>query len=133
MSKTANITEFLNSRKVELASEAVELGVVDVITSYKKNALADVSKIVKDVASVKSSVDKLKSSYGFWSNNLKLADIRTKQIYDQVSQFEKLAKELGIDPKNQQAYKDAMDAIDRYSEVSDNIKEMQSLIASIGK
>ena len=133
MSKTANITEFLNSRKVELASEKVELGIVEVIDRFKKEALADVAKVTKDFGAIKAQADKLNAVYKYWSAMAKMPDNKIKLISAQVTQFEKLAKELGIDPKNQQAFKDAYEAIDRYSEVGDNLKAMRDVIAGIGK
>jgi ClpP class serine protease len=110
MSKTANITEFLNSRKVELASEAVELGVIDDIASMTTKA-RDMAKQLGDAV---DSADRLKAEF---DKQVTLV----KKLYPQASKFQeaedklwdkatKAAADLGLKREDIKGWKEFSDA-----------------------
>jgi hypothetical protein len=90
MSKTANITEFLNSRKVELASEAVELGIVDDIqkdfAKYSKSVVAGNAKADAVIAAAKATSALYKQA---------ISDFALVQ--KQIDYVKKQAADLGVD------------------------------------
>lgn len=116
MSKTANITEFLNSKKVELSSDVVELGVIE-----------DIKKELQNVTSLSSEFDKVTLDF------VKIRDIAKKlssesqksekQLEKLSSEFEKKSKELGIEPNTSIYYQMLAENYSIISKINFKLKE----------
>lgn len=120
MSKTANITEFLNSRKVELSSEAVNLGLAQDMLVFIKDA--------QDLFSTGSSMeDRLKEEI-----RTKVASVyndsalNAQRALDVYSQIEQKTKELGLEVPS-----DTKKAADRMKQYLKDAKDRQDKAKNI--
>ena len=103
MSKTANITEFLNSRKVELASEAIELSSIDDLKSNSNKAFTVIESMQITLAKI---VDARNEARDGVRNAIKI-----KSELDKVkTDFFNKAKDLGVQPASIPEYKIIVDA-----------------------
>jgi hypothetical protein len=118
-------------KKTELASEKVELGIIDDIASLKKETLKDLANANKAEAAVKKAVSAVKDKSQFWLNNKKFAANLEKRANGLMNKYEKAAKELGLDVKNSPASKEFYDILDLSDQINDNIESILTEIKSI--
>ena len=118
-------------KKTELASEKVELGIIDDIASLKKETLKDLANANKAEAAVKKAVSTVKDKSQFWLNNKKFAANLEKRANGLMNKYEKAAKELGLDVKNSPASKEFYDILDLSDQINDNIESILTEIKSI--
>jgi hypothetical protein len=117
MSKTANITEFLNSRKVELASEVIELNIKQdiekLISSYEASSSRtdnNLDVFYKLIFSAKEKFESSKGDFDKWFSFQKL-------MKDEKDKALALGKELGIDVTSAPFYKDLLAALNRFDDM----------------
>jgi len=120
-----------DDKKTELASEKVELGIIDDIASLKKETLKDLANANKAEAAVKKAVSAVKDKSQFWLNNKKFAANLEKRANGLMNKYEKAAKELGLDVKNSPASKEFYDILDLSDQINDNIESILTEIKSI--
>jgi len=118
-------------KKTELASQKVELGIIDDIASLKKETLKDLANANKAEAAVKKAVSAVKDKSQFWLNNKKFAANLEKRANGLMNKYEKAAKELGLDVKNSPASKEFYDILDLSDQINDNIESILTEIKSI--
>jgi len=118
-------------KKTELASEKVELGIIDDIASLKKETLKDLANANKADAAVKKAVSTVKDKSQFWLNNKKFAANLEKRANGLMNKYEKAAKELGLDVKNSPAAKEFYEILDLSDQINDNIESILTEIKSI--
>ena len=117
--------------KTELASEKVELGIIDDIGKLKKETQKFLSDANKSEVAVKKAVSQIKDKSQFWLNNKKFAANLEKRANGLMDKYEKAAKELGLDVKNSPASKEFNDILDLSDQINDNIQSIVSEIKSI--
>ena len=125
MSKTANITEFLNSRKVELSSEAVELSS---LSDYNNLVSSLIDLYGRATNKVKETVSVYKSAMNDVDSGIQLA----KKGISLASAIEANAKDLGVDlPGKYKSLKDRhileMDRLEKMKQT------LEKTIADISK
>jgi hypothetical protein len=112
--------------KVELASQRIELGLIDDINKLKieANNIEDSA-----VSEIKKSISILDNA----SNILDKAILSSKSVIDQIDKAKIMAKELGIDlPNNIDAsYKYYQDSIKSYTLMKNTISSFSTKINSI--
>ena len=112
--------------KVELASQRIELGLIDDINKLKieANNIEDSA-----VSEIKKSISILDNA----SNILDKAILSSKSVIDQIDKAKIMAKELGIDlPNNIDAsYKYYQDNIKLYTLMKNTISSFNTKINSI--
>ena len=118
-------------KRTELASQKVELGIIDDIASLKKETLKDLANANKAEAAVKKAVSAVKDKSQFWLNNKKFAANLEKRANGLMNKYEKAAKELGLDVKNSPASKEFYDILDLSDQINDNIESILTEIKSI--
>ncbi len=118
-------------KKTELASEKVELGIIDDIGKLKKETAKFLSDANKSEVAVKKAVTQIKDKSQFWLNNKKFAANLEKRANGLMDKYEKAAKELGLDVKNSPASKEFNDILDLSDQINDNIQSIVSEIKSI--
>ena len=118
-------------KKTELASERVELGIIDDIEKLKKESQKFLSDSNKSDAAVQKAVSQIKDKSQFWLNNKKFAANLEKRANGLFNKYEKAAKELGLDVKNSPASKEYFDILDIGSQIDDNIQNIVGAIKSI--
>lgn len=89
MSKTANITEYLNSRKVELSSEEIALDAVSDIQALVKTTVDGFKAQDGKRQAAKSALEDFRSSFADVAKSANSAQV-------QIDQLEKQAKALGL-------------------------------------
>ncbi len=124
-------SKLAKEEKTELASEKVELGIIDDIASLKKETLKDLANANKAEAAVKKAVSAVKDKSQFWLNNKKFAANLEKRANGLMNKYEKAAKELGLDVKNSPASKEFYDILDLSDQINDNIESILTEIKSI--
>ena len=117
--------------KTELASEKVELGIIDDIASLKKETLKDLANANKAEVAVRKAVSTVKDKSQFWLNNKKFAANLEKRANALMNKYEKAGKELGLDVKNSDAAKEFYDILDLSDQINDNIEMILTEIKSI--
>ena len=120
-----------DDKKTELASEKVELGIIDDIASLKKETLKDLANANKADAAVKKAVSTVNDQSQFWLNNKKFAANLEKRANGLMNKYEKAAKELGLDVKNSPAAKEFYEILDLSDQINDNIESILTEIKSI--
>jgi len=115
----------------KLASEKVELGIIDDISKLKKETAKFLSDANKSEAAVKKAVAQIKDKSQFWLNNKKFAANLEKRANGLMDKYEKAAKELGLDAKNTPAAKEFNDILDLSDQINDNIQSIVGEIKSI--
>ena len=118
-------------KKTELASQKVELGIIDDISKLKKESQKFLADSNKSDAAVQKAVAQIKDKAQFWMNNKKFAANLEKRANGLMDKYEKAAKELGLDVKNSPASKEFFDILDIGSQIDDNIQNIASSIKSI--
>ena len=119
--------------KVELASERVELGLVEDIASAKKQAQAQLTKFLKSDATVQKAVASLKSVYAEIVLNKDYAKKKTADLSKIEATITKQAADLGLDVKQLPAFKELMDAYSFLGQVDDAIMNSMDAVKTIGK
>lgn len=120
-----------SDKKTELASQKVELGIIDDISKLKKESQKFLADSNKSDAAVQKAVAQIKDKAQFWMNNKKFAANLEKRANGLMDKYEKAAKELGLDVKNSPASKEFFEILDIGSQIDDNIQNMASSIKSI--
>jgi len=124
-------SKLAKAEKTELASEKVELGIIDDIGKLKKETQKFLSDANKSEVAVKKAVSQIKDKSQFWLNNKKFAANLEKRANGLMDKYEKAAKELGLDVKNSPASKEFNDILDLSDQINDNIQSIVSEIKSI--
>ena len=119
--------------KVELASERIELGLVEDIASAKKQAQAQLTKFLKSDATVQKAVASLKSVYAEIVLNKDYAKKKTADLSKIEATITKQAADLGLDVKQLPAFKELMDAYSFLGQVDDAIMNSMDAVKTIGK
>ena len=119
--------------KVELASERIELGLVEDIASAKKQAQAQLTKFLKSDATVQKAVSSLKSVYAEIVLNKDYAKKKTADLSKIEATITKQAADLGLDVKQLPAFKELMDAYSFLGQVDDAIMNSMDAVKTIGK
>ena len=120
-----------SDKKTELASQKVELGIIDDISKLKKESQKFLADSNKSDAAVQKAVAQIKDKAQFWMNNKKFAANLEKRANGLMDKYEKAAKELGLDVKNSPASKEFFEILDIGSQIDDNIQNIASSISSI--
>ena len=106
-----------SDKKTELASEKVELSLIDDIKKDLGNAEKDIKSFIKDREQIIKSTSKaIKNGNAYVASALKLND--------NLESFEKAAKELGLNANEQTEFKNAKSFLSRY-----DIGDTKSIIA----
>jgi len=120
-----------SDKKTELASQKVELGIIDDISKLKKESQKFLADSNKSDAAVQKAVAQIKDKSQFWLNNQKFAANLEKRANGLMDKYEKAAKELGLDVKNSPASKEFFEILDIGSQIDDNIQNILGAIKSI--
>lgn len=119
MSKVANITNFLNSQKVELSSEVVELALIDDLQKAMQIANKEASNATSGLSKAASAIEEVFTSY-------RQSAIYAKQVNDLYDQALVKAKDLGVDlPANAKAMND--DASNMVKSSTEKMKLLQTI------
>ena len=95
------------AEKTELKSEKVELGLIDDIKKDLSNAEKDIKSFINDREQIIKSTSKaIKNGNAYVSSALKLND--------NLKNFEKAAKDLGLNANEQTEFKNAKSFLNRY-------------------
>lgn len=124
-------SKLAKAEKTELASEKVELGIIDDISKLKKETSKFLSDANKSEAAVKKAAAQIKDKAQFWLNNKKFSANLEKRANGLMDKYEKAAKELGLDAKNTPAAKEFNDILDLSDQINDNIQSIVAEIKSI--
>ena len=119
--------------KVELASNRIELGLVEDIASAKKQAQAQLTRFLKSDATVQKAVASLKSVYADIVLNKDYAKKKTADLSKIEATITKQAADLGLDVKQLPAFKELMDAYSFLGQVDDAIMNSMDAVKTIGK
>ena len=119
--------------KVELASERIQLGLVEDIASAKKQAQAQLTKFLRSDATVQKAVASLKSVYAEIVLNKDYAKKKTADLSKIEATITKQAADLGLDVKQLPAFKELMDAYSFLGQVDDAIMNSMDAVKTIGK
>ena len=100
-------SKLAKAEKTELASEKVELGLIDDMKKDLSNAEKDVKSFLNDRQQIIKFTDKaIKNGNAYVSAALKLNK--------NLENFEKAAKDLGLNPNEQAEFKNAKSFLNRY-------------------
>ena len=127
LEKLPNQEVELSAHKIELATQKIELAMD--FSAILKELQADVSKSNKQQAQLekiaKQFIDaKSPDRSGVPAN-------RQKKVNAFYKDFEKKAKDLGIDVRTTQFYKEYQTALDLIDQVKDTVMEVNSIIKSV--
>jgi len=93
--------------KTELKSEKVQLGLIDDIKKDLNNAEKDIKSFIKDREQIIKFTDKaIKNGNAYVTSALKLND--------NLQNFEKAAKDLGLNANDQTEFKNAKSFLNKY-------------------
>lgn len=116
----SNSTE-LASQKVELAMDFSKI-IKDTDTQLKNTSIAS-DRLNKAAAAYVEA----KKSFEMYKN---VPSVYTKNVDGYYKEYDKKAIDLGIDTKTTQFYKEYLDVVSKIGQISDNIDQMKSTIAS---
>jgi hypothetical protein len=119
--------------KVELASERVELGLVEDVASAKKQAQAQLTKFLKSDAIVQKAVTSLKSVYDEIFVNRNYAKKKTDELSKIETTLTKQAADLGLDVKQLPVFKELMDTYSILGQVDDAIMNSIDAVNKVNK
>ena len=119
--------------KVELASQRVELGLVEDVASAKKQAQAQLTKFLKSDAIVQKAVTSLKSVYDEIFVNRNYAKKKTDELSKIETTLTKQAADLGIDVKQLPVFKELMDTYSILGQVDDAIMNSIDAVNKVNK
>ena len=117
-----NITEFLNSKKVELSSNRIELGLAEDIAKEISNANSDIKNYLQSATSISTLASKAATSGD--------AYVKTAVKIDKIMTTMKVkATELGLKAEDIKGYKEAEDLLVRYdpSAVQSKVADFKKL------
>ena len=123
----------LSSNQIELASERVELGLVQDIASAKKQAQAQLTKFLKSDAIVQKAVTSLKSVYDEIFVNRNYAKKKTDELSKIETTLTKQAADLGLDVKQLPVFKELMDTYSILGQVDDAIMNSIDAVNKVNK
>jgi len=96
-----------DDKRTELASEKVQLGLIDDIKKDLSNAEKDIKSFIKDREQIIKFTDKaIKNGNAYVTAALKLND--------NLQNFEKAAKDLGLNANEQTEFKNAKSFLNKY-------------------
>lgn len=115
-------------KKEELASQKVELAydfgaIIKDTDSRLKSTGAATDKLNKAAAAYIEA----KKAYEMFKN---VPAVYQKNVDGYYKEYDKKAIDLGIDTKTTQFYKEYLDVVSKIGQISDNVEQMKSTIAS---
>ncbi len=120
-------------KNVELAEVKVDLAITDDVKSELK-VINDVLKRANDADNkIKKLTEQLNAAYKVVAPNTGFAKNKTSKVDGLYKNLDKLTKELGVDIKSTEAFKQLMDAYDFLSQITDAYDNIKVNISSIGK
>ena len=109
--------ELLSKIESIVKGEKVELGIIDNLRKYADSVNKYKSEgegLIKRIERQNAELIETKRALGKWSS---VGDSILKDISNDVTKFERQAKEIGIDPKSSKEYNDALNAFKEYAKL----------------
>lgn len=124
MSEKTVYSKLFKSEQVDLASEKVELAMdFSAIKKRVDSRLKELNKIHNTFLKLVPKLEEVKKGY---SQMKGVATFENKEVEKYFKEFDKKAKDLGIDTKTTQFYKEYLDAIDKVEQMEDIIEDLKA-------
>ena len=91
-----SITEFLNSKKVELSSSKIELAGVKDVIRVRDGVLKDITNLDKEQSSLNDLESKLFNAQKEYVKNVRLTETGISLLENTAKDFQKQADDLGL-------------------------------------
>jgi DNA repair ATPase RecN len=119
--------------KVELAEVKVDLAVTDEIASELKS-INQMLKMANDANNkIVKAAEQLNAAYKNIGQNLNYAKVKTSKVDSISNNLNKLAADMGVDPKSTQVFKSIQDAYQFLGQIQDSFDNIKNTISTLGK
>jgi septation ring formation regulator EzrA len=130
--KTIDLSKYDKyGKQVELSKVEVQLGVTEDIQFQLKSINEFLNKANAADNKLQKAVSSVNELYAPYKLNLGYAKAKEKQMRQLEANFNKLAKELGVDVKSTEAFKLLNDAFSFLSQIDDTLTNMKDAIAQV--
>ena len=119
-------------KKTELASEKVELGIMQDLSKAVKKHIAERKSVDNALDKWFNDLFKVRDRFGKIEGTYKSFTSSTNDMKKFVKEVEKMAKDLGINPTAVDEYNEAKSLIGRSEDIDDVMKEAKKLEGQIG-
>ena len=124
---------FNDDKKVELASQKYEFGLVEQIDQLLKDTIKNLDDINKKNLAVDKAVKVIIESMKFWSNNAKYPSNVSANAKKLLSQYEGLAKQMGVQVKGSEFDKKIGTILENADQINDGVNMFRDSLKIVPK
>jgi hypothetical protein len=119
--------------KVELASQKYEFGLIEQVDQLLKDSIKNLDDINKKNLAVDKAVKLIIESMKFWSNNAKYPVFVNTNAKKLLTQYEGLAKQLGVQVKGSDFDKKINTILENANQINDGVNMFRDSLKLVPK
>lgn len=123
----------LASQKVELESKKYEFGLIEQVDTLLKDSIKNLDDINKKNSTVDKAVKAIIDAMNFWSNNAKYPSNVTANAQKLLSQYEGLAKQMGVQVKGSEFDKKIGIILENADQINDGVNMFRDSLKLVPK